>query len=73
MAFRMDRTGCVLTLGLALGIATPACAADAGGAIPATAAPSPGEIVVTAQRRAQSVMDVPLAISALGGDTLTTK
>jgi iron complex outermembrane receptor protein len=29
-----------------------------------------GEIVVTAQRRAQSIMDVPLAITAIGGDSL---
>ena len=27
-----------------------------------------GEIVVTAQRREQSLLDVPLAVSALGGD-----
>ncbi|WP_334184692.1 TonB-dependent receptor [Novosphingobium sp.] len=32
-----------------------------------------GDIIVTAQRRSQSLLDVPLAISALGGDTLETK
>ncbi len=31
------------------------------------------DIVVTAQRRSQSLLDVPLAISALGGDTLQNK
>ena len=31
------------------------------------------EIVVTAQRREQSLLDVPLAVSALGGDTLAQK
>jgi len=30
-------------------------------------------IVVTAQRREQSILDVPLAISALGGDSLASK
>lgn len=32
-----------------------------------------GDIIVTAQRRAQSVLDVPLAITAVGGDTLASK
>ena len=31
------------------------------------------EIVVTAQRREQSLLDVPLAVSALGGDDLAQK
>src|ERR1700732_840245 len=35
-----------------------------------TAAPGIGEIVVTAQRRAQSILDVPLAITALDNATL---
>ncbi|MFT4054562.1 MAG: TonB-dependent receptor [Novosphingobium sp.] len=32
-----------------------------------------GDIIVTAQRRSQSLLDVPLAISALGGDALESK
>jgi iron complex outermembrane receptor protein len=36
----------------------------------ATAATGIGEIVVTAQRRAQSIMDVPLAITAIDNSTL---
>jgi iron complex outermembrane recepter protein len=40
--------------------------ADAGSAAPNEI----GEIVVTAQRRAQSISDVPLAITALDGSTL---
>jgi len=35
-----------------------------------TAAPGIGEIVVTAQRRAQSILDVPLAITAIDNATL---
>jgi iron complex outermembrane receptor protein len=33
----------------------------------------PTDIIVTAQRRSQSLLDVPLAISALGGDALDKK
>lgn len=32
-----------------------------------------GDIIVTAQRRAQSILSVPIAISALGGDALVDK
>ena len=32
-----------------------------------------GDIIVTAQRREQSILTVPIAISAIGGNTLTTK
>lgn len=31
-----------------------------------------GDIIVTAQRRSENLMDVPVAISAFGGDTLAT-
>jgi len=34
---------------------------------------SSGDIIVTAQRRAQSILTVPIAISAIGGDALVTK
>ena len=37
------------------------------------AASDSDEIVVTAQRREQSLLDVPLAVSALGGDDLAQK
>lgn len=33
--------------------------------------PSPGDIVVTAQRREQSVKDIPFTVNAVGGDDLT--
>ncbi|MFY8196318.1 MAG: TonB-dependent receptor, partial [Novosphingobium sp.] len=32
-----------------------------------------GDIVVTAQRREQSLLDVPLAVTALGGDNLAQR
>jgi outer membrane receptor protein involved in Fe transport len=58
-------------------VANPALADDAPAAQdPAaapTSAPAVGEIVVTAQRRAQSVMDVPLAISAVSAQGLAAK
>jgi len=46
--------------------------AQASGGAQPTAAPASdyGDIVVTAQRRAESIQDTPLAISALGGDAL---
>ncbi|NWK94852.1 TonB-dependent receptor [Sphingobium lactosutens] len=39
----------------------------------ATPGGSDGDIVVTAQRRAQSILTVPIAISAVSGEGLTTK
>ena len=49
---------------LLAGTATPAMAQDA---------PDTGEIIVTAQRRSQALIKVPIAISALAGDTLTQR
>ncbi len=46
--------------------ATPTTTASQDGA-------SSGDIIVTAQRRAQSILTVPIAISAIGGDALVTK
>lgn len=48
----------------ALAQATPAPVADGA---------TDGDIVVTAQRREQSLLDVPLAVTALGGDTLAER
>ena len=48
-------------------IATPALAQDGGTAEEIGAS---GEIVVTAQRRAERLADVPISITALGGDAL---
>jgi len=47
---------------------------DAAAQAPATAsptAPDPNEIVVTAQRRSESIQAVPISITALSGQTLT--
>ena len=48
--------------------------ADAPAGAPAAAGPdaiAPGEIVVTATKRAESLQSVPISVSAIGGDTLS--
>lgn len=52
---------------LAASSSTIALAQDAGGAA------DEGDIVVTAQRREQSLLDVPLAVSALSGDAMAER
>lgn len=64
MAF--SRARLVLAI-LAAGTSTAAFAQDAADDA------NNDEIVVTAQRRAQSLLDVPLAVSALSGDSLASK
>lgn len=58
-----------ITVALLCGVASPAWAQ----ADPQPANDGTQDIVVTAQRRAQSLLDVPIAISAIGGDTLANK
>ena len=48
-------------------------AADAQSAPPASANVSVQEVVVTAQRREQSILKVPVAVTAVSGDALATK
>lgn len=55
---------------LAVSTSTMAMAQDAP---PADDGTRDGDIVVTAQRREQSLLDVPLAVTALGGDTLAER
>ena len=54
---------------LALSLARPALAQEVG-AQEADADQASGEIIVTAQKRAESLQDVPVAVAALSGDTL---
>jgi outer membrane receptor protein involved in Fe transport len=57
----------------ALVAATPAFAADAADAAAAAtdASSDSGTIIVTAQRRKESIQDVPMTLQALSGDTLS--
>jgi iron complex outermembrane receptor protein len=61
-----------LLAALAISTSTAALAQETGGA-PAGTDAADGDIVVTAQRREQSLLDVPLAVTALGGDTLAER
>lgn len=54
---------------IALAASMPAVAQEAQ---PATDAPA-GDIIVTAQKRAERLIDVPVAISAISADTLTSQ
>ncbi|WP_260582733.1 TonB-dependent receptor [Sphingopyxis sp. PET50] len=62
--------GRALAAALAVSTSTIAIAQDAP---PADDGTSDGDIVVTAQRREQSLLDVPLAVTALGGDSLAER
>ncbi|WP_454886888.1 TonB-dependent receptor [Sphingomonas oryzagri] len=59
---------------LATGWATGAIAADpdtpAPGATPMAEAAATGDIVVTARKRAETLLDVPVAVTAISGDAL---
>lgn len=58
---------------LAVSLSTCASAGWAQNAPFASDAVTDGDIVVTAQRREQSLLDVPLAVTALGGDALAER
>ncbi|KRB80643.1 hypothetical protein ASE00_16510 [Sphingomonas sp. Root710] len=59
--------------GIALGaIASPQVHAQASAPQPAADEQGIGDIIVTAQKRSESVQKTPLAITALGGETLRT-
>tara|TARA_A100001391_G_scaffold203429_5_gene195740 strand:- start:2988 stop:5234 length:2247 start_codon:yes stop_codon:yes gene_type:complete len=62
-----------IVLALIVTTSTPALAQGTSVSPQATAPDNSGDIVVTAQRREQSLLQVPLAISALGGETLQNK
>jgi len=58
-------------LGPALAACIPALAQQSTTAAPASAGLE--EIIVTAQKRSQSLQDIPLSIAAVGGDTLSAR
>ena len=62
---------------LSVALVSPAAAQDAEVAtqqeVPATAAEDNGEIIVTAQKRSERLLDIPLAVTAVSGDTLTDR
>lgn len=67
-----------LALGVATAVATPAFAQDAAPQADDAAAAvvedvAPGEIVVTAQKRAERLQDVPLAVTAVTSDALAKR
>ncbi|MFY7834929.1 MAG: TonB-dependent receptor [Novosphingobium sp.] len=69
-------SGYLLLSGIAaIAISAPALAQTAEVPLEETAAaePAPGEIVVTAQRRAERLQDVPLAVTAVSAESLATR
>jgi outer membrane receptor protein involved in Fe transport len=74
-SFRAIRHACLASIIVAAGVAVPAWAqtpaVDAAPAADQSAdAPLEGEIIVTARRRDERLIDAPVAITALGGATL---
>ncbi|HEY4548157.1 MAG TPA: TonB-dependent receptor plug domain-containing protein, partial [Pedomonas sp.] len=64
------------TAGLALGLAAPAVSAQEAPAQPAASSSSElgmGEIIVTARKRGESLVDVPVAITAMTGEGLAAR
>ncbi len=66
------RHRCVLLAALMSSVAGAALAQSAP-SVPPQSASSVDDIVVTAQRRSQALLDVPLAVSALNTETLANK
>ncbi len=74
-SFRAIRHACLASIIVAAGVAVPAWAqtpaVDVAPAADQSAdAPLEGEIIVTARRRDERLIDAPVAITALGGATL---
>ncbi|WP_404480149.1 TonB-dependent receptor [Novosphingobium sp. BL-52-GroH] len=60
----------VLALCGGVGMAAPALAQDAGPAAQAPAEATGGDIIVTARRREERLVDVPIAVTSFSGDQL---
>lgn len=81
-SLRAVRHACLASIILAAGLALPAHARTAAAedssaaadtaAADETAPPIEGEIIVSARRRDERLIDAPVAITALGGETLDT-
>jgi len=66
--------GCAATALIATGaLAQPAGPANIGDATGASAGLPAGDIIVTARKRRESLLDVPVAVSAVSGDTLAKR
>ncbi|WP_169805707.1 TonB-dependent receptor [Novosphingobium rosa] len=69
-----NRLIATLLTGIAISaLAHPACAQTAPDTAPAAGEPAPGEIVVTAQKRAERLQDVPVSVTALSAQSLATR
>src|SRR5690606_22603597 len=70
----LDQTVRATLTGLSAGCAMLLCDIAAAQAQSAEGSPDTlEEIIVTAQRRAQSILDVPVSISALSGEAIVTR
>lgn len=65
-------TGRLLATCAAISVSAPALAQD-GGATPSEDEQASNAIIVTAQRREQDVMDVPVSVTVLSAETLTDR
>ncbi len=67
------KTAIVSTLALTSALAMPARAQDASATPQASASEDADVIVVTARKRDETLSDVPIAVTAITGDTLTAR
>src|SRR6187402_2715166 len=66
--------GCATTALIATGaIAQSSAPADISTSADATADVPAGDIIVTARKRAETLLDVPVAVTAISGDTLARR
>ena len=63
-------TVCLCMSGIAQAQDAPAAAAPESAAAPAAQEPQGDEIIVTAQKREEKILDIPQSVTVVGGDTL---